>query len=183
LVERRRAAMNQERGLNRTVRLNGQRLRDLRRRRGMSRERLALLSIGGAHHLSESTVKRAELGKEVFLESARRIASLLEVPLSDLTLDSIDEPEVGIALGVLPFEKIGCDEFLSVLGDGLFRDLTARLAQNWFPVISVRAMSNLTHTRSPQDVIASLDLDYLLDGSVQAGGSSYRATVRLLRRD
>ena len=94
--------MNQEQNLNRTVKLNGEMLRTLRRRHGMSRERLALLSMGGAHHLSESTVKRAELGKEVFLESARRIASLLEVPLTTLAQGGYTEQAVGIADRALP---------------------------------------------------------------------------------
>jgi len=63
---------------NRTVRLDGGRVTALRRARAMSREQLADIA-DGPHRLSVATIKRAENGAPIYLETARRLAGLLGV--------------------------------------------------------------------------------------------------------
>ncbi len=66
---------------NRTVQLDGERLKALRRERALTRESLVDTSAG-PHRLSLATIKRAEGGLPVYLETARRLAALLSVSLS-----------------------------------------------------------------------------------------------------
>lgn len=74
-----------------SVRLNAHRLLEARKRAGLSREKLAELARGRLT-LSVATIKRAEKGRLVHLETARCLAELLSVSLEYL-LSSADNPD------------------------------------------------------------------------------------------
>ena len=100
-------------GDNRTLRLNGDKLVALRRGRGLSREQLADASTG-VHRLSIATIKRAEHGNPVYLETARRLAGLLGVPIQSLldTHEAVEQERASRAtlapLEIAPWESWCC---------------------------------------------------------------------------
>jgi tetratricopeptide (TPR) repeat protein/transcriptional regulator with XRE-family HTH domain len=71
-----------------TVVLDSARLIDARKRAGLSRERLAELARGELA-ISAVTVKRAEAGRPVHLETARTLARLLAIPLDALLAEPV----------------------------------------------------------------------------------------------
>jgi transcriptional regulator with XRE-family HTH domain/tetratricopeptide (TPR) repeat protein len=68
---------------------DGEKIRELRRRRGLSQERLAK-----AANLALNTIWKAEKGKRIALETLRLIANYLQVPVDELILP---EPRVSTA--------------------------------------------------------------------------------------
>lgn len=177
---------------NRTVCLNGQQLVNLRRARAMSREQLAE-AAAGAHRLSVATIKRAERGAPIYLETARRIAGLLNVSLDTLMSSSATSPKdpestpatrtepraAEVAVAVLPFHGIGSGRS-ETLAAGLTEDLTTRLGSWWFPVIcygSSRAYRGQASTRAADD----LQVAYVIEGSAQASRGQLRVRARLVR--
>lgn len=177
---------------NRTVRLNGQQLMDLRRARALSREQLAE-AAAGAHRLSVATIKRAERGAPIYLETARRVAGLLDISLDKLlssgaapAADAAAKPPAepaalssAVAVAVLPFHAIGSGRS-EMLAAGLTEDLTTRLGSWWFPVIcygSSRAYRGQASALAAND----LQVAYVIEGSAQASGAQLRVRARLVR--
>jgi adenylate cyclase len=192
------------RGRNRTVRLDNDRCVAARTRKGFSRERLAEESRGG---LSVATLKRLEAGAPVYLDTARRLAALLDTPVADLFLrvpetatagppeqgdSAIARPEDESAahanlaeeaiatIAVLPFELLGAGEEERFFADGLVEDLITRLGRYWFPVIS-RGSTFRYRDGSPEPhrVRTELGADYAIEGSVRRSNDSVRVTARL----
>ncbi len=169
-------------GDNRTLSLNGVLLREHRRQRGLSREQLSLRSAGSPHYVSESTLKRAESGRPVFAETARTIAALLGLDLSTLLLSQSEGLAPGIALAVLPFTTTTPDPFAKNVARGLFQDLTTRLSQCWFPVISIRTTKDSALEEPPSMIARALNVHHLLRGCIQVAGGQYRVTLTVLSR-
>jgi TolB-like protein/predicted Zn-dependent protease len=171
---------------NRSICLDGTRCAQARTRRGLSRERLAEQSRGG---LSIATIKRLEKGAAVYLDTARRLAALLEVPLDALLGESEPtselRPHTHIASGpatiaVLPFEIMGAAADSLYFGDGLVEDLITRLGRHWFPVISRGSSFRYRERRpEPQTLRAELGADYVIEGSIRRSESRLRVTARL----
>lgn len=178
---------------NRTVQLNPTKLADLRRARGLTRERLAEQSTG-AHRLSEATIKRAEHGERVYLETARRLASMLEVTLEDLVSDEgepgpstapYDAPAASrhatqVAVAVLPFRAIGDDAVAQRLADGIAEDLATRLGRWWFPVVCRGSTAHYPSRPTSISLVDDLQVAYIVEGSVQYDGDAIRVQARLL---
>lgn len=174
---------------NRTVQLDGTRLIELRRQRALSREQLADLAVG-PHCLSEATLKRAESGAKVYLETARRIAGLLDVSLDAILVDAprvatasdvtelTERLPVGVA--VLPFEAVGSDRRSAMLARGLTEDVTTRLGHWWFPVICSATTAQVAQDMDATGSAKALDVGYVVVGSVQLRGQSVRVQARLL---
>jgi TolB-like protein/Tfp pilus assembly protein PilF len=167
---------------NRTIQLAGERCVQARTRRGLSRERLADESRGG---VSVATLKRLESGAPVYLDTARRLAALLDVSLRELL-----PPEEGAAdpateaapatIAVMPFELLGGDEDGRFFADGLAEDLITRLGRRWFPVISRGSTFRYRGgARQPLELRADLGADYAIEGSVRRAGDTVRVTARL----
>ncbi len=168
-------------GDNRTVNLDGALLREYRRQRGLSREQLSLRSLGSAHSISESTLKRAESGKPVFAETARTIAVLLGLELSTLLASKKQGLAPGVALAVLPFTTTDPgDAFAMTVARGLFQDLTTRLSMCWFPVISMQTTSESAFQEEPATIARRLNVHHLLRGCVQASDGRYRVNLTVL---
>lgn len=166
---------------NRTVRLDTDACVDARKRKGLSRERLAERSRGG---LSVATLKRLERGDAVYLDTARRLAELLEVPLADLARAALDVPDPRDlaghpAIAVLPFEVIGGDPGGRFFADGLVEDLLTRLGQRWFPIIARSSSFKYTTPPEPSTVRAELGAHYVIEGSLRRDGGQIRLTARL----
>lgn len=173
-------------GDNRTVFLDGAKLASLRRGRALSREQLAELA-DGAHRLSVATIKRAEAGAPVYLETARRLAGLLGVPsVAELLLagDSgapsassrLEAVQTGVA--VRPLRLIGVEPRARILADGITEDLTTRLGKCWFPVISYGSVLGLSDAGYDR-VASELAAAYLVEGSVQQSDDRFRLHFRL----
>lgn len=165
---------------NRSICLDGKRLAQARRSRAISQEQLAALSAG-PHPVSLATIKRAERGVPVYLETARRLAELLETPLSaiwtaessarsDLATHAESRPpsdvsRVGVA--VLPFRTAAGDELSLNLAQGLVEDLTTRLSGFWFPVICRASTLGYTSATEVSLVASDLHIGYVIAGSVR----------------
>jgi len=179
---------------NRTLKLNGAKLAELRRVRGLSREQLAD-AAEGAHRLSVATIKRAEHGAPVYLETARRLAGLLNVSVqllieqgtadsnaadsSALELLSVDDGRpVGVA--VLPFRVIGEDIETRLLAHGIVEDLTTRLGNWWFPVICRASTFDYNGGFDHREAAEQLRVGYFVEGSVQRRGNAVRVHARLV---
>ena len=172
---------------NRAIRLDGPKCAAARAQKGFSRERLAGESRGG---LSIATIKRVEKGVPVYLDTARRLATLLDVGVQDLVLASEGAsspvaPEIAsnpATVAVLPFEVLEPeDEDESrYFGDGLTEDLITRLGRQWFPVISrsssFRYRKLLT---DPRTIRAELGADYVIEGSIRRWRTRLRVNARL----
>lgn len=188
---------------NRTVQLDGERLQALRRERALTRDSLVDTSAG-PHRLSLATIKRAEGGLPVYLETARRLAALLGVSLQALLpaagqsgsarpWPGIAAPagverapsavEAGLALAVLPFRPIGREPGTRTLAEGLVEDLTIRLGHNWFPVICCSSTRAYSPGEPSSDAKTELLADVLVLGSVQRSGPAVRVRVRLVRSE
>lgn len=173
-------------GQNRTVQLNPEKLVASRRARGLSREQLADLADGG-HQLSVATIKRAESGAAIYLETARRLAAILGVPtvgelLQNNSSELVADPPPGrkfSGVAVVPFKAIGAALDAQLLADGITEDLTTRLANFWFPIISYGSMVRVRPTYDPGDLASDLDVGYLVEGSVQHEADKVRVRARL----
>lgn len=172
---------------NRTVQLDGAKLVARRRALSLSREQLAD-SAGGAHRLSVATIKRAESGAPVYLETARRLSGLLGVcSLTDLIQDralesqspcgALEARTVGVV--VVPFRAFGPDVGASVLADGITEDLTTRLSNYWFPVIAYGSALRCRDSYSVEQLISNVDAGYVVEGSVQRVKDTVRVHARL----
>ena len=173
---------------NRTVQLDAARLVALRRARGLSREQLAE-SARGAHQLSVATIKRAESGAAVYLETARRIAGLLEVGVDSLLASADDAPATErtpmfggepLAVAVLPFTVVGSDPKAAALAHGVVEDLTTRLGDFWFPVMSHASFLEYRAPTVSTQLRDELGVGYCVTGSVQLRGEALRIQARLL---
>ena len=111
---------------NRSVVLDVGACTHARQHKGLSREALSALSLG-PHPVSVATIKRAETAQPVYLQTARRLAELLEVPLSQpLAHEGASVvPLAGEApaISVLAFRWLGSTERGRYLADGLTEDL------------------------------------------------------------
>jgi TolB-like protein len=165
---------------NRSVRLNGSKCAEARARKGFSREHLATLSRGG---LSLATIKRIEAGAPVYLDTARRFAALVEVPLEALLPVSesgrpLPPSEAPATIAVLPFEIID-EQGGGWFADGLVEDVITRLGRSWFPVIA-RSSTFLYREAGAGHVRADLGADYAIEGSVRRAAQDIRVTARLV---
>jgi TolB-like protein/tetratricopeptide (TPR) repeat protein len=189
---------------NRTVALDGERLRAVRQERGLSRQTLAERGRGNCS-LTATTIKRAENGERVYASTLSILAQLLEVEPSSLVkkppgnvteaghLGSDDVTRVSPAernageevsvpaselhlatIAVQPFHALGREA--QSFADGIADDLIVRLCRLWFPVISRGS------TLGAREVAEPLDADYLVHGSVRLAGDSIRASVQLIHR-
>jgi TolB-like protein len=169
---------------NRTVVLDGAAFALARRSRALSREGLAALSRG-PHPVSVATVKRAEGGHPVYLETARRLAELLETPLSSIVASSgsrVSENEArrpGIC--VLSFGWLGAVPGDAYLAAGLTEDLMTRLARWWFPVVVTPPRLELAEGGEKfRDAAEKLAVRYWVEGSVRREGGQVRVSARLV---
>src|SRR5579859_5563814 len=165
---------------NRSVRLNGSRCAEARVRKGFSREHLASLSRGG---LSLATIKRIEAGAPVYLDTARRFAALVEVPMDTLLPVSesgrpLPPGETQATIAVLPFEILD-DEAGGWFADGLVEDVITRLGRSWFPVIARSSTFRYRQAEAGR-VRADLGADYAIEGSVRRTAQEVRITARLV---
>lgn len=172
---------------NRTVVLNGKQLSFLRRSLALSQEQLAAMS-SGPHPLSVATLKRAERGVPVYLETARRLSELLNVSVDVLLANGSEfandesqgaEP-VGVA--VLPFGAPGNDDSSVTFARGLVEDLTTRLSGHWFPVICRTSTLDYSTESALARVSDDLRVGYIVTGSVRrdAEKETIRVQARLL---
>ena len=117
---------------NRSVVLDVGACTHARQHKGLSREALSALSLR-PHPLSVATIERAETAQPVYLETARRLAELLEVPLSQLLAHDgasvVPLAGEAPAVSVFAFRWLGPTERGRYLADGLTEDLLSRLAR------------------------------------------------------
>lgn len=177
--------MADARGRNRTLVLDGEACVRARRSLGLSREALSERAVG-PHPLSVATLKRAESGQPVYLETARRIAELLSLPLSALAKADLVRREgdaldfVPPAVSVLPFRWLGEDPAGGHLASGLTDDLLTRLAHFWFPVVAPNALERLNDGVDPVALRSALNVRYWVEGSVRRSGSKVRVVSHLV---
>jgi adenylate cyclase len=157
-----------------------------RERLGLSREGLAEASRG-PHPLSIATIKRAESGSPVYLESARRLASLLQTPLSALVdaakarALACHEPAEAPSIAVLPLRPIGADQATQWLADGLTEDLLHRLGSSWFPVLARTCTQDLDASAPTLlDSCVEKNIAYFVEGSARRADDALRLSVRLV---
>jgi adenylate cyclase len=121
----------------------------------------------------------------VYLDTARRLAALLDVSLSSLTAASERAGDRDVAapapatIAVLPFESLDPAGESRFFSEGLVEDLITRLGRCWFPVISRSSTFAYRGPVEPHRARAELGADYLIEGSVQRAGDTVRVTARL----
>lgn len=173
---------------NRTVILNGKQISSLRRALALTQEQLAAMS-SGPHPLSVATLKRAERGVPVYLETARRLSELLNVSVDTLLAAGADDSAPGetnaampVGVAVLPFQALGNDDSSTTFGQGLVEDLTTRLSGHWFPVICRASTFDYSEESTPSQVSADLHVGYVVTGSVRRDldKGAIRVQARLL---
>jgi adenylate cyclase len=195
-------APNEIPSATRTMCLQGERVRQLRCERGLTRERLSQLSQG-ADAVSVATLKRAEQGAPIYPGTAGAIARLLGVSLSTL----IEEPRSArsdvpqdpskptetcgprprsaqATIAALPFAALGGGQRASVFADGLVEEVLHRLSGCWFPVIA--RCSSFSLREQPCDAKEAariLEADFLVDGTVRIHGERVRVTAQLIDAD
>jgi adenylate cyclase len=171
---------------HRAIRLDGAKCVQARMRGGFSQQKLADASKGG---ISIATIKRLESGAPVYVDTARRLATLLGVPLRTLVEGSGDAPAGGVdtrdagppVIAVLPFDALDGDEPGRCFSDGLVEDLITRLGRRWFPVISRGSTFLYRDDRpAPARIGGDLGADYLIEGSVRRSSGTVRVTARLV---
>ena len=178
---------------NRSTRLDGERVKQTRRARGLSRQAVADRSQG-SNPLSETTIKRAEQGAPLYLSTARRLAELLDVPLGELLLEgspcvAAQQPTVA----VLPFRTDDASASARGFADGLSDDLITRVSRWWFPVVSRtstlgeaiaefggRERTAKSAEPAPEVTAAELGATYLVDGTVRLSDDKLRVTAELV---
>uniref|UniRef100_U1JB00 Uncharacterized protein n=1 Tax=Pseudoalteromonas citrea DSM 8771 TaxID=1117314 RepID=U1JB00_9GAMM len=75
--------------MNGRVKLNTQRLKELRRNMGLSQEKLACACQDKALCVSIATLKRAECGLNVYHRTARELALFYQIPVYNLLNDPL----------------------------------------------------------------------------------------------
>ena len=84
------------------------------------------------------------------------------------------------ALAVLPFSYRGAAEH-DYLGEALAGELIDVLSRTkGLRVLASGAVTRVGDSRDPQKISGDLDVDYIVDGSVQTAGSKLRVSVRLV---
>jgi TolB-like protein len=88
---------------------------------------------------------------------------------------------VGARLGVMPFRSLGSTQE-DPLSLGLAEEITAALSRfRWFYLIASPSLANLAgEAQTTGERWRALDLDFLLDGTVQRGQDRVRVRARLL---
>lgn len=135
----------------------------------LERARMALAQLGG---LSSQTERLGEAVRN----SARRDPP----PLSPPAPAPRATPARGARVGVPPLTVIGsADGHLSL---GLAEEITTALARfRWLPLVSTGSLARMADgLRDPAALRRELNLDFLLDGTVQRIGDRVRVTLRLL---
>jgi TolB-like protein len=170
----------------RTIALDGERVRAERLRAGLTRESLSAQS-SGADALSVATIKRAESGKPLYASSGAALARLLRVSLEQLlaapTRGGGPAPTAspGASVAVMPFVVAEEVHEQRVFADGFAEELINRLSRIWFPVIARGStFSWQDGGKEPSDVHQTLGADYLLRGSLRSDGSTYRIVAQLV---
>jgi len=169
-------------GDNRSVRFEGKKLEALRRGKVGSRQKVASASERTPHNVSVATIKRAERGAPVYLNTAHSIAALLGSPLHELLAGDPLAPAdpAGIAqppmIAVLPLRTT--DGEAASFADGLADDVITRLSRFWFPVIARTSSLNAV-SGDAQEAAKALGAQYWIDGTVRRAGSRLRVTVQL----
>ena len=90
------------------------------------------------------------------------------------------EPKQGVRLGIAPLRPIGAaqNEELSL---GLAEEVTTALSRfRWISCISGPSWAALSGERRPDQLWSALDLDFVLDGTIQQIADRVRITVRLM---
>jgi adenylate cyclase len=172
--------------IQRTIALDGGRVRAQRLRAGLTREALAAKSFG-ADALSVATIKRAELGKPLYASSVASLARLLQVSLDQLLViptrggqPAPRQNTPGSSLAVMPFAVDEASSDGRIFADGFVEELINRLSCIWFPVIARGStFSWQDGGKEPSDMHQSLGADYLLRGSMRSDGTIYRTTTQL----
>lgn len=170
--------------LNRTVVIDGRACALARESKALSREALAALSRG-PHSLSVATIKRAERGQPVYLETARRLAQLLEVPLATLVTTPeeavLADPRQPPAICVLSFRWLGASPKGGYLAAGLTEDLMMRLCRWWFPVVATPRLEPTGDAEGAAlDMASTLGVRYWVEGSVRRERDQVRVVARLV---
>ena len=176
MTERRRAPGA---GDNRTLLLDGARIRAARRAKGFSRQSLSDASKG-PHSLSEATIKRAERGEPIYVSNAQRLSDLLDTPLTEWLLPGSEstqiEHSVRPLIAVMPFRDQGNDG--NSFSDGLAEDLITRLSRTWFPIMH-RASSLGEFSSDARATAKALGARYWVDGHIQRSANRLRVTAQL----
>jgi len=167
---------------NRSVRLNGERLKERRRALGLTQQALAEKSrhsVAGeiAFTITVETIKRAERGVPIYLSSATRLAQLLEAPLSELITDAMDHVDMRPAVAVLPFRAN--DYHDAQLADWLAGDIITHFSRWWFPVVARTSTLGAARVSTLADA-KSLGARYWVDGAVSRFGEVVRVTAQVL---
>lgn len=171
----------------RTVRLDEARCKAARKRLGLSREALEIKA-----GLSVATIKRAERGDPIYLESARTLATALGRRLDELlcsvkeasssSIEGATKERRPASVAVLPFKVIGPEGAATYLADGLVEDLIHRLGRSLFPVVAPGStLGDSARALSPEALVRELRADYLVVGSAQRSGEQVRVTARVVR--
>ncbi len=142
----------------RTIALNSTRVRNLRKSAGFSQMALSLWSLGSSNYLSESTIKRAEAGKEVYLETATRLAALLGVELCDL-VDGEKGPPKGDATSLSEAHPVTPVNSMRTTYLAPLQDATAGWLY-WAPGMST-AESEAIAARPPSQPLVEMGVAYL----------------------
>lgn len=171
-------------GDNRTLRLDGGKVKALRRAKGFSRDGLEAASKSGPHKdgrnsFSTATIKRAEHGEPIYVSNAHSLAVLLETPLHELLLpgEAVDQVAARAQpmIAVMPLHVADGDT--GPFADGLAEDLITRLRRFWFPIIE--RPSSLVPSLDPRSAAKALGAKYWVDGTVRRAAGEIRVTVQL----
>lgn len=171
---------------NRTIRLDAAKLIALRKARGLSRERLAE-AAQPPHRLSVATIKRAERGDPVYLETARCLSRVLETPVQTLVLPGEASearggaPPDGLAVMVLPFRAASRDQGTDVFCHAMTEGLNQRLSAWWFPIIGHGTSLSYGAELDVRRIGEELDVSFVVTGSVQRLADRIEVRANLLR--
>ncbi len=164
-------------GDNRSVQLNGERVRALRRQKGMSRVQLGDSTRGTPYAITEVTITRIERGDRVYASTAGALAWALGVPLLELLAEGEgDDLTLQPTIAVMPLRAP--DERTTDFACGLAEDLLTRISRWWFPVLA-RASTIDAASTDPQATARALGASYWIEGVVRRAGSHLDLTARL----
>lgn len=168
----------------RTIRLDAARCVAARKRHGLSREALEHRS-----GISVATLKRAEHGNPIYLQTANILARALDVPLKTLVLPSELEAILDLvehahaSVAVVPFDAVDRDDSSVYIAGGLTEDLICRLTRSLFPVISASSSFGVRGGALDAESFGNrVQADYVVVGAVQRDGSRVRVTARVVRQ-
>jgi len=164
---------------NRTLSLDGAKVRARRLALGATQAGLAERSIQTPHFVSAVSIKRAEQGQPVYASTASCLAGLLGVSVAELlpgdgriAADVVEQS----AIAIMPFR---CDAEGASLADGLAEDLITRLSRWWFPVIA-RTSTLGAGPADPQETAGKLGIKYWVEGSVRRSERALVVTADLV---